>query len=184
MSASPRARDTIISTALDMFAGMGYDQVDMDDIVKKARVSRGLILYHFGNKTGVLREIFLRQQPHIMASLTPDEISDPPVKVLESLVRKWGDSLEKNLPFWQIYWPLQLRPDIIALADQCGISGAFELDRQRLQTLYHSLQHPDPKVSVEAFDAFRRGVSAGYLSHPGEYPLLSMLEVWVKKFCL
>ena len=184
MSASPRAKDVIVATAVEMFAEEGYDQVDIDALVKRARTSRGLILYHFGNKAGILYEIFLRNYPKIEACICPVPYPENPSEHLTLLITNWGKSLGDIERFWQMYWPLKYRKEIIGLANQSGLTACFDRHFEQLISIYQDLQHPHPSHAARAFDAFRNGLSEAYLAHPQTYPLSAMLEIWEAKFCL
>src|SRR6266568_1143934 len=50
-------RERLFSTALETFAEHGYGEVSVDEIVKKARTTKPMLYYYFGNKAGLYEAI-------------------------------------------------------------------------------------------------------------------------------
>ncbi len=47
-------RDTLVAAALDLFASQGIDRVSMDDIARRAGVTKGSLYWHFDTKREVI----------------------------------------------------------------------------------------------------------------------------------
>ncbi|WP_117190200.1 TetR/AcrR family transcriptional regulator [Rhizobium terrae] len=56
----PSIRDTLLKSAVTLFALSGYNAVSLRDIAKAAGANVGSITYHFGSKANLLREIYDR----------------------------------------------------------------------------------------------------------------------------
>lgn len=50
-------RERLFRTALEVFAEHGYAEVSVDEIVKKARSTKPMLYYYFGNKAGLYEKI-------------------------------------------------------------------------------------------------------------------------------
>lgn len=50
-------KERLIGIARAQFAERGYEAVSLDDILKKANLTKGAIYHHFGDKKGLFREV-------------------------------------------------------------------------------------------------------------------------------
>jgi AcrR family transcriptional regulator len=56
-STQRNVRERLFSTGLEAFAKHGYAEVSVDEIVKKARTTKPMLYYYFGNKAGLYEAI-------------------------------------------------------------------------------------------------------------------------------
>lgn len=62
-------RERIFQAGAELFAKGTYDSVGIREIAQKANVNSAMISYYFKNKTGLLREIFIRFQQQLSAEI-------------------------------------------------------------------------------------------------------------------
>jgi AcrR family transcriptional regulator len=80
-----RVRDTIIGTALDLFAEHGFAEVSVDDIVRRAEVGRTTFFRYFGDK----QEVVFADESRLYDELDQQQLSITtrgPLTLLEALV--------------------------------------------------------------------------------------------------
>src|SRR5207247_3458166 len=71
-------RDALIASARRLFARRGYADVPIEEIVRRARVTRGALYHHFRDKADLFRAVFesaqqdLAKQLHAAAMAQPD----------------------------------------------------------------------------------------------------------------
>jgi AcrR family transcriptional regulator len=58
LNLSPEKQDRIINAALTVFGKYGYKKASVDEIVKAAGISKGLIFHYFGSKKNLYRELY------------------------------------------------------------------------------------------------------------------------------
>ena len=75
-------RAQIMAAAIDTIAEVGYGQASLARIAETAGTSKGVIIYHFGGKDELVRELvgeYLACQPVIGGTFLPNELwSQPP----------------------------------------------------------------------------------------------------------
>lgn len=58
-------RSRVLDAAMEVFAAKGFRGGSLEDIAKRAGVVRGAVLYHFGNKEGVLTALLARRDTDV-----------------------------------------------------------------------------------------------------------------------
>src|SRR5690606_22727476 len=56
-AATRKKRQTVVETALALFAERGYEQVSVDDILQAANISKGTFYHYFSGKEQLLAEL-------------------------------------------------------------------------------------------------------------------------------
>jgi AcrR family transcriptional regulator len=72
-------RDALIQAALELFAERGYSEVGTEEIVKRARVTRGALYHHFADKADLFRAVHDRVEQELVAKVAAqmEGVSDP-----------------------------------------------------------------------------------------------------------
>ena len=180
MKASPRSRDTLLEAAVSLFATDGYFGVSEERLLQEAKVSRGILVYHFGNKAGLLQALLYQHIPEVEAIL-PTSSGSP--SDITPWVNAWIGSLEAHTLWWRCFFRLSLHPETQQILESfTPYSDIFSTYRTGLRTYFSSGQFEQVEEEILSFEAFRLGISWAYLTHPDTYPLKQMREVWVKKF--
>lgn len=178
MAAQPRARDTILSAALSLFAEKGFAQTSTDDIVKEASVSKGLIFYHFKSKEGLLHMIFMQALSHLEVILPLEEETVPSEKALYHMIDFMLASLTSNQDFWRLHLSVsqdeQLWNDVVPEE----IHGFWKKYREFLVNSFKSMAKKDAEKRAEVFETFRVGLFFQYLHQGQSYPVNHMRKSW------
>src|SRR3954449_11615957 len=59
-------RDALIQAALELFTKRGYAGVGTEEIVARAKVTRGALYHHFEDKRDLFRAVFSRVEAELM----------------------------------------------------------------------------------------------------------------------
>ncbi len=70
-------RQAIISAASELFAERGYAAVSVEEIVRRARVTRGALYHHFEDKADLFRAVFENVQQDLARRLLDAAASQP-----------------------------------------------------------------------------------------------------------
>jgi len=80
---SEATRIALLDAAAEAFAAQGFARTSVDDIVRRARVTKGALYHHFKDKTAVFEAVFCRIEETIVARVAEasDRVSDPWARV-------------------------------------------------------------------------------------------------------
>ncbi|MDR2985224.1 MAG: TetR/AcrR family transcriptional regulator [Nocardiopsaceae bacterium] len=95
-------RGALVEAARELFAEKGYAGTGTEEIVARARVTRGALYHHFGDKAGLFRAVMAMVAAELAQGLVAQEISHEPGDATGA----WG----------------QLREGVQAFLDACADS--------------------------------------------------------------
>ena len=72
-------RDALVQAGLELFSERGYSEVGTEEIVKRAKVTRGALYHHFADKTDLFRAVHERVEVDLVERIAKrmDGVSDP-----------------------------------------------------------------------------------------------------------
>ncbi|MFY9552592.1 MAG: TetR/AcrR family transcriptional regulator [Thermoanaerobaculia bacterium] len=145
-AASPESerRLMLLKAAFREVAEKGFSEVTLDDIARRAGVSKGVTLYYFDSKEELFREVFgwLIDSIHTRMREAVDREDDPIARV-RALVALIFPSPSKNRAFFR------------AFVDFCGLAARREAFREVNERFYAGCREIDGGIAEEGM---RRGV--------------------------
>ncbi len=137
-------RLALLKAAFREVAEKGFSEVTLDDIARRAGVSKGVTLYYFDSKDALFRELFgwLIDSIHARMREAVGAVEDPVAKV-SALVALIFPSPSKNRAFFR------------AFVDFCGLASRREAFRVVNERFYAGCRDIDGGIVEEGM---RRGV--------------------------
>jgi TetR/AcrR family transcriptional regulator, fatty acid metabolism regulator protein len=146
IAVEPERRLSLLKSAFREVAEKGFSEVTLDDIARRAGVSKGVTLYYFDSKEDLFRQLFgwLIDSIHARMREAVAAESDPVAKV-RALVALIFPSPSKNRAFFR------------AFVDFCGLAARREAFREVNERFYAGCRQIDGGIVEEGM---RRGVFA------------------------
>jgi AcrR family transcriptional regulator len=89
-------RDALVRAALELFARRGYSGVGTEEIVARAKVTRGALYHHFADKRDLFRAVFERVEAGLMERIGASmRASDDPFELMVAGMRSFLDACEE-----------------------------------------------------------------------------------------
>ena len=89
-------RDALIQAALELFTERGYAAVGTEEIVARAKVTRGALYHHFADKRDLFRAVFERVEGELMERIGASmDASDDPWELMLAGMRSFLDACEE-----------------------------------------------------------------------------------------
>ena len=139
-------RLNLLKAAFREVAEKGFSEVRLEDIARRAGVSKGVTLYYFASKEDLFRELFswlidsIAQRMREAVDRAPD-----PVEKVRALVALIFPSPARNRAFFRVY------------VDFCGVAARREAFREVGERFYSGCREIDGGIVREGI---RRGVFA------------------------
>src|SRR3954453_7780436 len=89
-------REALIAAALDLFTERGYAAVGTEEIVARAKVTRGALYHHFDDKRDLFRAVFERVESDLMERIGATmQSADDPYELMVGGMRAFLDACEE-----------------------------------------------------------------------------------------
>ena len=89
-------RDALVQAALELFTKRGYAGVGTEEIVTRAKVTRGALYHHFTDKRDLFRAVFERVEGELMVGIGARmEATDDPWELMLAGMRSFLDACEE-----------------------------------------------------------------------------------------
>ena len=90
-------RTALISAARELFAERGYGGVATEEIVQRARVTRGALYHHFSGKEDLFRAVYEEVERELMERLATQAVSaSDPLEALKAGARTFLEACERD----------------------------------------------------------------------------------------
>lgn len=103
-------RELILDTALELFAEKGFHTTSVEQIAKKAGISKGLTYNYFESKNAILEAILKKGFDAIYAHFDTDNDGVLTYNEFEFFIRKSFAVMTENRSFWKLYFSLMMQP--------------------------------------------------------------------------
>jgi AcrR family transcriptional regulator len=89
-------RDALVRAALELFSKRGYAGVGTEEIVARAKVTRGALYHHFSDKRDLFRAVFERVEADLMERIGARmEATEDPWELMLAGMRSFLDACEE-----------------------------------------------------------------------------------------
>lgn len=159
-------RDQLIELGAKMLAGRGLEQISVEEIAKKAGISRGLLFHYFASKRIYHLAIVQHACDELLDCTAPDPALTDPVEILRDAMNRYLAYVEDNREAYISFMrgPASADPEMRAIFDD----NRTEIARR---TLEHLPVPPDAdpertQLAVRGWIAFIEEVTVTWLKEP------------------
>lgn len=163
-------RALIMETALELFAEHGYYATPIQQITKKAGISKGLLYNYFESKEELLKEIIIEGFSELMSFFDKNKDGILTDDEFEYFVVESFNLIKENMAFWKLYFALLVQPPVMDLVGQ-QMMQYFEPLFKSFSEFFIRKGYNDPIAEVRFIAALLDGVGMHYLLDPQNYPL-------------
>jgi AcrR family transcriptional regulator len=151
-------RQALIDAARELFAERGYNDTSTEEVVQKARVTRGALYHHFPGKAELFRAVYEQLELELVT------------EVMEAAYKK-KDPWDVLLTGMEAFLDACMRPEVVRIALREGPSVLSWEDRRELEDQYGL---GPTKAALE--EAMRAGAIQRSPVDPLAYMLLGALH--------
>lgn len=103
-------RELILDTALILFTENGFHQTSIEQIARKACISKGLTYNYFESKNAILEEILKKGFDAIYTHFDLNKDGLLTYAEFEFFIRESFNVISKNRNFWKLYFSIIMQP--------------------------------------------------------------------------
>ena len=163
-------RELIINTALILFAEKGYYSTSIQQITKKAGISKGLIYNYFESKEALLRAIVINGFEEIVVFFDQNKDGILTDDEFNYFVTESFELIKNNQAFWKLYFSLLVQPPVMDLIGS-QMMEYFDPLFESFSGFFIRKGYKDPIAEVRFIAALLDGVGMHFLLDPEHYPL-------------
>jgi AcrR family transcriptional regulator len=163
-------RAIIIETALILFAEKGYYATSIQEITKKAGISKGLLYNYFESKEALLKEIVINGFNELIFFFDKNKDGILTDEEFDYFIRESFVMISKNMSFWKLYFSLLVQPPVMDLISH-QMMEYFDPLFHSFSGFFEGKGFEDPLAEVRFIAALLDGVGMHYLLDPENYPL-------------
>jgi AcrR family transcriptional regulator len=176
-----KTRETILSSALKLFAEKGFQGTSMNDIAKAANISKGLAYNYFDGKKKIMEAIFEQLFIEGEKMIEWIEAMDDPFEQIIGIIEGSFKYYEGEEELFKLYMSFVFQPEIL----EQGKKLAYEFDQKymgRMELLFSELGFKNPMLEARYLSAVLDGIGMDYFLNPETFPLMDMKKYLLKKY--
>lgn len=165
-----KSREKILSAALKLFAEKGYETTSVDDVVKRAKVSKGSAYHYFPSKEALLRAVVVNGLSAFGALVERVESAQSPKEKLAAFINVSFDLLEADVRVWKLYFSLLTQATLPRSVRKMLEPMVGEM-LVYMKTMFEQMGTKDADGEARILAALIDGVFLHYLLVGSNYPL-------------
>lgn len=174
--------NNIIAAATELFTEVGYLNVTIEQITKRANISKGLLYNYFSGKEDLLKHIIDRILME-MAEISNEILNtkNPSIKI-DLIIKTTFKLLREKSEFWRTVIPL-ITQKAISEKMQLEIKKIFFALTQDLTQTFKDAGVKNPELEAYLLSALMDGIAIHYFYfYKNEYPLNKLEKALLTKY--
>jgi AcrR family transcriptional regulator len=160
----------ILNVALEVFADNGFSSTSIAKIARQADISKGLMYNYFESKEDLVTQIMVHGFEVMTESFDKNKDGVLTENELHYFIDTSFSTLEKNLPFWRMYFMVLLQPEVYKIIVP-QLKTAFEPFMQTALSYFSNNGYENPEAEMRFFSAVMDGVGLHFILDPENFPL-------------
>ena len=175
-------RQLIMNTTLELFALHGYESTTINQIAKRANISKGLLYNYFESKEDLLEAILNKGIDEMMEIFDPNKDGILEVSEMEFFINESFKMVEKNRVFWKLYMSVSLQPSVFKLIEK-RIEELYQPIMKMTANYFQEAGFENPLIDTIIFGALMDGITMDYVMKPDLFPLEHIKKELINRYC-
>ena len=177
-------KEQILLAALGLFGDKGYQNTSINDIAKRADLSKGLLYNYFESKEALLDEVVIyafKDATEMGVLLLESAKGKPSNEVFVLLVTSFFSMLKEQKDLWKLTISLAVQVSAIPSVHS-SILKVYAILLEQLEAVFKLLEYNNPKKEAMLLGAIIDGISIQYILFGEDYPLDDLREMIIDKY--
>lgn len=178
------AKDKIRAAAIEVFIEKGFHKASIDDVAKKAGISKGLLYNYFKGKTDLLAELVHIRKEEIVQVMEEAVGQASPKEQLHYIAEHALRNVQQQPHVYRFYLHLQTHPEADEVVSAYSQTLKDEMARQaEVQAeIFRKLNAARPEMESLQFSTLLHGIMLMYSTYPDQIPLEELKRDLVTDF--
>lgn len=179
------AKENIRTSAMEIFIEKGYHRASIDDVAKRAGVSKGLMYNYYKGKEELLAEMVEHRVREIKAVMETAVSLEGSADQLMHIIDGAIDNVYERPQVFRFYLHLQTQPEEdLVLAKYSRILNQEMAEQFKVQTrMFEQLGAAQPQVRSLYFSSTLQGIMLMVSTYPEHYPVSGVKQQLIEEFC-
>ncbi|MFE5319136.1 TetR/AcrR family transcriptional regulator [Paenibacillus sp. NPDC056579] len=179
------AKDNIRTAAMEIFIERGYHDASIDDVAKRAGVSKGLMYNYYKGKEHLLAEMVQNRIDEIKEVMQTASALSTPTEQLKFIVDGALDNVKQRHKVYRFYLHLQTQPEENQLLSKYSqmLNEAMAEQFEVQCRMFKELGNADARLRSLYFSSTLHGAMLMISTYPDHYPVEEMKKQIIEQFC-
>lgn len=179
------AKENIRTSAMEIFIEKGYHRASIDDVARRAGVSKGLMYNYYKGKEELLAEMVEHRVREIKTVMEAAARLEAPADQLMHIIDGAIDNVYERPQVFRFYLHLQTQPEEdLALAKYSRMLNREMAEQFKVQTrMFERLGAVQPQVRSLYFSSTLQGIMLMISIYPEHYPVSDIKKQLIREFC-
>lgn len=177
--------EQLLETALSLFCEKGYHSTSIDDIVRQAQVSKGLLYHYFKSKEEVLAALVEIRINDVLAVMNAATTKPTPAAQIQHIAEGALEDVWRQPDVFRFYLNLFTQPKLDPMVAKYSQRLMDEQAKQfNVQTeMFEKLGVRNPRQRSLYFSSTLQGIMLMFSTYPKNFPLDQVKTQVIAEFC-
>lgn len=176
-----KTKETILNSALKLFAKKGFHGTSISDIAKDAGISKGLAYNYFESKNQLVNDIFEMGMQELVDYMPEEGQFDTPYDEINFILKQTFKLVKANEEYWRLYFSLYLQPEMYDKSHEI-MRDFYEVLIGKIEKVFKKLDVKSPKNEARIFGAMLDGIALHYFLLGDKYPISAVKKEILRKY--
>ncbi len=171
-----------MDTALELFAASGFENTTINQIAKKAGISKGLLYNYFISKEELLEVILNKGIDDMLAVFDPNKDGVLDNMEMEFFITQTFKMIKENRKMWKLYTAISFQPSVYKIIEKRS-KELYEPMISMMTNYFKDNRFENPQIETFMFSALMDGIALDYLMAHDIYPIDDMVKELINRYC-
>ncbi len=174
----------ILDASLELFARKGFHATTVEEIAKKAEISKGLVYNYFKSKEEILQSICYEAYDNFQKLFDPDKDGVLTPEECEFFLNSFLELISSKTTYWRLFYSLSLQPEVMELFNTDFYQEVADKSIFILSQYLKKCGFKNPEVEANILHFIFDGMNINYLTNPSLVNIEQFKSYLMEKYIL
>ncbi len=175
------SRKKILDASLELFGTKGYETTSINDVARKAGVSKGLLYHYFESKEDIVKQL-IDDLTNRADGVMEEVFSDDPKETMRTILQMFFNEMRNNFDQWQLIMNLSVQIEKFGFVHDVAVTK-MKVYLELFEQLFTQMEWENPAAEAKQLGALFDGIGIQYFLIKDDYHLDEMEKILMEKYC-